>query len=83
MSIYIPYYKPNKKFMQTSIAKLVDMIKVWSKTTEAGALLLLGKDRRILILTQNKSKNKAPTSIYKQFNVSHYSSDIAGQCFPE
>ena len=28
MSIYMPYYKPNKKFMQTSIAKIVDMIKV-------------------------------------------------------
>jgi len=27
MSIYIPYYKPNKEFMQTSIAKIVDMIK--------------------------------------------------------
>ena len=32
MSIYIPYYTPNKKFMQTSIAKLVDMIKVRFKT---------------------------------------------------
>ena len=33
MSIYIPYYTPNKKFMQTSIAKLVDMIKARFKTT--------------------------------------------------
>ena len=33
MSIYLPYYTPNKKFMQTSIAKLVDMIKVRFKTT--------------------------------------------------
>ena len=29
----MPYYKPNKKFMQTSIAKLVDMIKVRFTTT--------------------------------------------------
>ena len=31
--------------------------------TEAGALLLLGKDRRILILAPRTSKNKASTSV--------------------
>ena len=32
-------------------------------TTEAGALLLLGKDGRILILDPDTSKNKASTSV--------------------
>ena len=31
--------------------------------TEAGTLLLLAKDRRILILARYTSKNKAPTSV--------------------
>ena len=39
-----------------------------TESTEVGALFLLGKDRRILILARAMSKNKAPalvTIIYK------------------
>ena len=63
MSIYIPYYKPNKKFMQTSIAKLVDMIKVRFKTTEVSALFLLVSEASMRILLSLPSKIKAPAFV--------------------
>ena len=40
---------------------------VLNKTTEVGALFLLGKDRRILIPVPDSSKNKAPASVPSEF----------------
>ena len=37
--------------------------RAYTSYTDTAALLLLGKDRRILILAPNTSKNKAPTSV--------------------
>lgn len=37
--------------------------------TKAGALFLLGKDRTFLILTQDMSKIKAPTSVEGKLSV--------------
>ena len=47
--------------MQTSIAKLVDMIKVRFETTEVGALFLLISEAKMRILLSLPSKSKAHT----------------------
>ena len=44
------------------------LYRLYTAFTELGALFLLGKDRRILILAPDMSKNKAPTSVPWNFS---------------